>query len=51
MAGLSVIYTLVRGSLQFISQGSILDSTQILEGRKKEGTKARFKLGAFMVLI
>lgn len=33
-----------------MSQGSILDSIQILEGRK-EGTKDRFKLGAFMVLI
>lgn len=48
---LPVIYTLVRGSLQFISHGSIPDSIQILEGRKMGGTKARSKLGAFMVLI
>lgn len=34
-----------------MSQGFILDSIQILEGGKEEGTKDRFKLGAFMVLI
>lgn len=34
---LSVIYTLVRRSLQFIPQGSIVGSFQTLEGREMEG--------------
>lgn len=50
---LSVIYTLVKGSLQFLSQGSILGSFQTLEGRKM-GNKSWVQVESFilsMVLI
>lgn len=53
LAVLSVIYTLVKGSLQFISQGSILGSFQTLKGRKM-GNKSWVQVGSFilcMVLI
>lgn len=50
LAALSVIYTLVKGSLPFISQGSFLGSFQTLEGRKM-GNESWVQVGSFILSV
>lgn len=49
LAGLSVIYTLVKGSSQFISQGSILGRFQTTLKGRKMGNKSWVQVGSFIL--